>query len=697
NNGGSTCAQGAVISTFTDGNSFYDVNIYRHWFDRGEYSLGFADIGTISEMVTRYDRDPYPCIGRCNARAYIWLGDPALEIRQAAVDLRVDAPELIPLRARSVAFDVTDQDGNGVEAARVCLHTDNDEVYLTAETDVQGRTVIFFDPLIEEAATLNWGVYNRNVIPAFGEILVAEAFGALEGRVTDLADGQPVEGAEINLIRFDLMDATDVQGDYRIEGIPAGDYDIYLTAPGYLDQNAFVHIVDEQVTRQDFALRFCLLEATPSRITQRVENGRDGSTNLILSNIGNGILTWNAALSYPGDAEPFTLLRSDDLVETVNDDRLMGVVFVNNLYYISGANHLAFPNYIYVLNRNLEFVRRFEQPAECAGMGIHDLAWDGEYLYGSSNRDIYQFTTDGEFLGHWQGPYDPNTALAYDGEGQFWVGNNRANLIRIDREGNQTATINNALPVRALAWYPLDPEGFYLFMWVRGEDGATVSLYQANPASGETRLARNLTLAVGDLPLDGLFITSDYIPASWTILGMVSQPGQCLLRHWLLEYARGWLSLDTLEGIIQPEESQELILSYQTEGYAHDQELRANIEISNNGRVPQVVVTFSLLVGNVPVVPLENEVEPNQFSLAEVFPNPFNSVVQIRVDLPQAGELRVEVFDLTGRRQAVLAEGWQSSGRHWFTLNGEGLPSGIYIVQASSPQGRSSLKIALLR
>ncbi len=65
-------------------------------------------------------------------------------------------------------------------------------------------------------------------------------------------------------------------------------------------------------------------------------------------------------------------------------------------------------------------------------------------------------------------------------------------------------------------------------------------------------------------------------------------------------------------------------------------------------------------------------------------PSPFQGTVRIRFDLPRAGEVRVEILDVRGRRLQVLARGFQPAGTgevHW---EPKGLASGVYVCRLTA-------------
>jgi len=86
----------------------------------------------------------------------------------------------------------------------------------------------------------------------------------------------------------------------------------------------------------------------------------------------------------------------------------------------------------------------------------------------------------------------------------------------------------------------------------------------------------------------------------------------------------------------------------------------------------------------VPQVPLVLE-EPGQisteFSLDQNFPNPFNPSTTISYHLSRPATVKLEIFDLAGKRVAILVDGWKGAGNHSVQWNARNTASGIYIYR----------------
>jgi hypothetical protein len=59
-------------------------------------------------------------------------------------------------------------------------------------------------------------------------------------------------------------------------------------------------------------------------------------------------------------------------------------------------------------------------------------------------------------------------------------------------------------------------------------------------------------------------------------------------------------------------------------------------------------------------------------------PNPFNGVSTINYELPQAGQVTFEVFDITGKQIVEMNEGSKGAGSYQISLNASDFAAGSY-------------------
>ena len=98
----------------------------------------------------------------------------------------------------------------------------------------------------------------------------------------------------------------------------------------------------------------------------------------------------------------------------------------------------------------------------------------------------------------------------------------------------------------------------------------------------------------------------------------------------------------------------------------------------------------------------DSEGESFAMSLERNYPNPFNPVTHIVLDLHRTCEIDLAVYDLGGRKQRSLEKGLREAGRHvivWRGDNekGEQLASGIYFARLRGEGQEASLKMLLLK
>jgi len=68
----------------------------------------------------------------------------------------------------------------------------------------------------------------------------------------------------------------------------------------------------------------------------------------------------------------------------------------------------------------------------------------------------------------------------------------------------------------------------------------------------------------------------------------------------------------------------------------------------------------------------------NQYKLYQNYPNPFNSMSNIKYKIEKTSDIKIIIFDITGKEIETLINKKQPSGNYEVKFNGENLSSGIY-------------------
>lgn len=86
---------------------------------------------------------------------------------------------------------------------------------------------------------------------------------------------------------------------------------------------------------------------------------------------------------------------------------------------------------------------------------------------------------------------------------------------------------------------------------------------------------------------------------------------------------------------------------------------------------------------------------PRRFALHAAYPNPFSREVALRYDLPEAASVRLEVFDVLGRRVATIVDTRRPAGFHTAQLRAQHLTSGTYFARLTA--GRHTFTTTLVK
>ncbi|MDP8240348.1 MAG: T9SS type A sorting domain-containing protein, partial [Candidatus Hatepunaea meridiana] len=116
-------------------------------------------------------------------------------------------------------------------------------------------------------------------------------------------------------------------------------------------------------------------------------------------------------------------------------------------------------------------------------------------------------------------------------------------------------------------------------------------------------------------------------------------------------------------------------------------------------------VSYSLLSGKdvynqdaLSVIRLTESVElPDEYAIVSAYPNPFNSLMKVSYNLPEAANVKLNVFDLAGRFVAELANGRRQAGIYTTTFDGSDLASGIYMIRFEAGGHALQYKVTLVK
>jgi len=556
--------------------------------------------------------------------------------------------------------------------------------------------------------------------------------GYLTGTVRVSGTGVPIQGAVVNVSA--IYDTTGADGRYSLLLYP-GTYTATATAQYHNPASAQVTISENDTTVQDFNLTTPQLSFDASPINISMARGTTRDIVRTMQNTGDGPLDYRIDISYGrlrvnpvpppsfaetpviGQSNPdkaeypsdlATLLRNSrpleppaildfgdelawfDLQNEASDNQLLGVVFAMDHFWVSGGAQATDPNHLYKFNRQGILVETYNQ--NTTGWGWLDLAWDGEYIYGTDfNTDIISQIdpTTGQIIGTVPNPTAGGLGLAYDpATDHFWGCNWFGSpIIEFTRQGTVVNTYPQApyTAVFGLAWDNWSPGG--PFLWAFCQDPAAV-VAQFNPATGSWTGVTFNTVNRSTDPINpdlaaGCEATVEYDPSKVTLLTLIQGNTADGVGIYELAPYTTWLEVTPPNGTIPAGGSQPLTFHFDLTGPNLDtvNALNASVTIDNTTAVdPVVAIHVDVITG----IDGPEAAMPAAYSLSQNYPNPFNARTEIRFSLPVGGKVDLSVYNLMGQKVATLVSGDMPAGNHAVNFDASALASGIYYYKLNA-------------
>ena len=198
--------------------------------------------------------------------------------------------------------------------------------------------------------------------------------------------------------------------------------------------------------------------------------------------------------------------------------------------------------------------------------------------------------------------------------------------------------------------------------------------------------------------------------SSWSLLGEISNGDELGVSSVEgLPLGAGVISGDTLlltvwgdddmtEAVDGARDSDTLIFTY---WYAvgDSEEITEAMTIQNEQVVYMTNSFMEISLTTTPpdAVKPDNLTKPSEFQLLGLYPNPFNPVAEVSFSLSEAGLVKVGLFDVSGKLLRDLGVSSLGKGENRLSINGDGLPVGLYLVGVESGGVRKMIRAVLLK
>ncbi len=581
----------------------------------------------------------------------------------------------------------------------------------------------------------------------------ASLYGSLDGTVTD-CDGEVVEDAMVHVVGTNFMAETDAGGYYLIDEVLVGTWDVEVTHDNYWPMTITdVEIAEDVTTTQDFEdLEYPEGEPTATTLEMTVYIGQDdadstASVDFDLESVGCGPLSWSAALdviyepwaegataSEPGQPlvegnrefqimdnnfmspnpsegpvrpenevdELWDVLASFMNLETeLGTNGIVGTVLTAEYMYISSFNSGAF--YVCDLDGNL--LETITLPGNMDG--LIDLSYYDGYLYGVAyfgDQGLYRWEHN-DIAGAenlYTTPAAQGIGCAYDWDTEWFYFSEWSSIGRWN-EGTGVAEVvtvpAGVSDIMGMSYCPADPDGYTL--WIFTQQNAGAIMYRTNPETGEASTGITLQAAI----LSGGFnIGDEYDSSNWSIQCSFQGTPDYVEVYEGYPAAPDWLTMDPMEGELEPSESANIIVTADIRGELYpadapgdiEHEMTAEAEIEFGGPYWQgTVVTLAVTFIN--AAPESESNLPTAYALHQNFPNPFNPSTNLRFDLVDAQNVRLMVYNILGQEVARLVDGRMEAGFHEVVFDASMLSSGVYFYRIETDAFTSMKKMVLVK
>jgi hypothetical protein len=88
---------------------------------------------------------------------------------------------------------------------------------------------------------------------------------------------------------------------------------------------------------------------------------------------------------------------------------------------------------------------------------------------------------------------------------------------------------------------------------------------------------------------------------------------------------------------------------------------------------------------------------PRTFALEQNYPNPFNPSTTIQYQLPEEVKVRLEIYDLLGRKVTTLLDRRIPAGYHEVSFDASSLASGVYIYRLTAGSFSKTRKMMVMK
>jgi hypothetical protein len=525
--------------------------------------------------------------------------------------------------------------------------------------------------------------------------------GNIVGKVLDAETNSPMTGVCVAVDGYNFSDTSDASGQFSIPSVLIGTYSVTATFPRYNDFTIADIVIEQDSTDTlNFSLTHPEILLSSESIIARTDSVALDTTFSIINN-GNGPLDYSLAVYYAGDENPnpWDSVGSVAISNITGDFQIKGCEFVNDQWWITGGGGASGPNMFYHFDRGGHLLSAVPQPTTTA-VGWFDMAYDGQYVYGSDSHDLVGVDLNGDVQVTIPSPINPSRAVAHDSvSDHFWVADYSTPIYEIDRAGTVIHTIPNTdeLQITGMAWNPADANGYKLYIFSQdGNSNTRVTRLK----TADTTFPRETVIDLSGQPGDrsgGCTITPGWNSVLLVFAGIFenSTTGD-RLQMQELTFNTTWISLTPMLSEIVGGGMQDISLRLDPSSLINNI-YRVSIQLTSQVLDTVLTLPISLTVDRGSAVEPNSTIAPREYVLRQNYPNPFNPTTVIRYELAHDGPTRLAVYNLLGEKVTELVNERQAAGSYTIHFDASALPSGMYFYRLESGSFIRTAKMVLMK
>ncbi len=570
-----------------------------------------------------------------------------------------------------------------------------------------------------------WGEPHPNAAPVENELailfttLIDFSTGAIFGSVIDPMAEEPIPGVTITTT-YGFSATTDSSGCYFINDVLIDttiEYSITAHKEFYNDSTiAGLRPEPDDTLIVNFGLLHPEFSLDLEQIDISLEQNNANDFNVPVINSGNGELTFDSRIMFVDEGlnrdarwDPFMTVDVTNTVigvdgeDTllVDNSHILGVTFVDSIFYVGGGGSERRDEYaaIYRYTRDGEYIDSVNLPT-MDSWGLRGLAYDGaEYIYGCLDGKIYKLNKECAFVDSFvvdmrfiqDLAFDPRTAELYATyiTDDIFVYDTLGNFVRM--YDNPSYEGDN-LRKYGLAWYPEEPDSLNLYINANYNDQDIV--FGFNPQTEELVPLRHIHERDND-ELKGMSIVDRWNSSVWTLVAVNDNNDGDRFTVYQLDPNTTWLSFEPGRGILQAQEQTNLHIRIESGERPLDR-YWITLRFTHNADPGYYDLPISLRI--VEQAGIDNlSANPTEYSLTQNYPNPFNPVTAFSYSIPEAGYVKLAVYDTMGRLVELLTEGYRKPGDYAVEFNAANLANGVYFYRLEAGERTFSRKMVLMK